>query len=88
MKFLKSIAQIAGFLVIVGGSFMFGFAGAWVYKTKYMVIEEPNSLPSIIDIQRAVGARPDGIIGPETLSKWETAYANQEAAKFMTPSKE
>ena len=43
-------------------------------------------LPSPVDIQRRVGAKPDGIVGPETISKWETAYANQEAAKFMTPS--
>lgn len=46
----------------------------------------PQPLPSIIDIQRAVGAKPDGIVGPDTIEKWEAAYANQEAAKFFTLS--
>lgn len=47
---------------------------------------EPFKIPSIIDIQRAVGAEPDGVVGPETISKWDIAYANQEANQFMTPS--
>ena len=45
-----------------------------------------TEIPSLIDIQRMVGAEPDGIYGPETERKWLEAYANQEAAKFMTPS--
>ncbi len=47
---------------------------------------EPFKVPSIIDIQRIVGAKPDGIVGLETIELWEIAYANQEAAKFMTES--
>ncbi len=50
------------------------------------IMPKPAELPSIIDIQEAVGAKPDGIVGPETIGLWEIAYANQEAAKFMTPS--
>lgn len=46
---------------------------------------EPR-IPSIIELQEAVGAEPDGIVGPDTIAKWDKAYANQEAAKFMTPS--
>ena len=43
-------------------------------------------LMSIIELQEAVVAEPDGIPGPNTIAKWEQAYANQEAAKFFTPS--
>lgn len=47
---------------------------------------EPFKIPSVADIQRAVGAEPDGIVGPETLSKWDEAIFNQYAARYMTPS--
>lgn len=59
--------------------------GVFIGKT-FAPEPKPCPLPSIIDIQRAVGAEPDGIVGPETISKWEIAYANQEAKQFMTPS--
>ena len=47
---------------------------------------QQDRIMSIIEIQEAVGAEPDGIPGPDTMTKWDYAYANQEANRFMTPS--
>ena len=59
----------------------------YAFAIKGFFYEPPEpELPSIIDIQRAVGAKPDGIVGPDTIGKWEAAYANQESSKFMTAS--
>ena len=67
------------------------FGLGWKYspcnhREKIRSIGETQQIPSIPDIQRMVGAKPDGIVGPNTIGKWEAAYANQETAKFMTPS--
>ena len=39
-------------------------------------------LPSLVDIQKMVGAKPDGRYGPETKRLWDRAYCDQ-AAKEM-----
>ena len=36
-------------------------------------------LPSVADIQRRIGAKPDGIVGKETLAKWDAAICQQYA---------
>ena len=36
-------------------------------------------IPTFKDVQRMVGAEPDGIIGPETIAKWDKAVCNQYA---------
>ncbi len=56
--------------------------GAW--SSKVIVIAPKPLLPSLIDIQRRIGAEPDGIYGKETETLWDAAYANQEANQFMT----
>ena len=38
--------------------------------------------PSIKDIQRRIGAEPDGIIGPNTIELWDKAICQQEASKW------
>jgi len=51
---------------------------------------QPPRLISIIELQDALGAKPDGIVGPETIRLWQQyerdVIFNQYAAKFMTPS--
>ena len=39
--------------------------------------QEAPALPSIQDIQRLVGAEPDGKLGPETQRLWDAAYNEQ-----------
>ncbi len=67
---------------------LFVVTAIWVaYQTGFEDgAAQPFTIPSIINIQEAVGTKPDGIVGPHTIRKWEAAYANQEAAKFMTKS--
>ena len=43
--------------------------------------ERKTPLPTIEDIQRRVGATPDGKLGPETQDKWERALCDQFAAE-------
>lgn len=45
-----------------------------------------KQIPSLIEIQKMVGAKPDGIYGHETQTKWEEAYGNQSANVCMTPT--
>ena len=51
---------------------------------------QPPRLMSIIELQEALGAKPDGIVGPETIRLWQQyerdVIFNQYAAKYMTPS--
>ena len=64
--------------------------GTWYCTFKWVTHKCPEPqqarIMSIIELQEVIGAEPDGIIGPDTIAKWDMAYANQEAAKFMTPS--
>jgi hypothetical protein len=50
---------------------------------------EPTIL-SILELQEAVGAKPDGIVGPETIRLWQQyerdVIFNGYAAEFMTVS--
>ena len=66
------------------------FIGTWYCTYKWITHKCPElstpSLPSLCDIQRRIGVEPDGIYGEETEAKWDAAYANQEAAKFFTPT--
>ena len=82
MKTIKELLKLVGVMCLCAFCIWFGYQAALIAQ-KY---PEPFKIPSIPDIQRAVGAEPDGIVGPDTIGKWEIAYANQEAAKFMTPS--
>lgn len=39
--------------------------------------------PTIKEIQRKVGAKEDGIVGPETLAKWDEAICTQYAIESI-----
>ena len=41
-----------------------------------------DKLPSLIDIQRQIGAKPDGIYGRETKEMWDRAVGNQIAKQW------
>ena len=40
-------------------------------------------IPSIEEIQERIGAKPDGIIGPQTIKKWDAALGNQSADQYF-----
>ena len=42
-----------------------------------------NSIPSLIDIQRMIGVKPDGIYGKETKERWDEVINNQNATKVF-----
>lgn len=42
-----------------------------------------QKLPSISAIQRRVGATPDGRLGRETQEKWDKAYCQQSADRWI-----
>jgi len=45
--------------------------------------EALDKVPTFREIQRMVGAKEDGIIGPNTIAKWEKAICNQYAIEAM-----
>ena len=72
------------------GIFIIFLAGCWVgyvfhsYRSSVGVGTSPpaSALPSVADIQRRVGAEPDGKFGPETQKLWDRAYCDQSATKI------
>ena len=60
--------------------------GYFVGLSQAEPVEPEPPLPSLIDIQRLINVEPDGIYGPVTDLAWRQAFANQEAAEFMTAS--
>ena len=42
-------------------------------------------VPSPTELQIIVGAEPDGIIGPDSMAKWELYYGNQSAYVSINP---
>ncbi|KKM15301.1 hypothetical protein LCGC14_1697510 [marine sediment metagenome] len=40
-------------------------------------------IPTIIEIQERIGAKPDGILGKETQEKWDLYLCNQEAKIWL-----
>jgi len=66
-------------------AFACGFVGclSWQFFADCGV--EPQvkkQIPTIKEIQEMVGAEPDGIIGHETLKKWDAALCNQYASQW------
>ena len=86
MKLLKAIGQLLGFVVWSSAVAWFFYGIGKINRPIVFQQQDEHPLMSVIELQRAVGAEPDGIVGPNTIAKWERAYANQEAAKFMTPT--
>jgi len=41
-----------------------------------------KQIPSLAEVQRMVGAKSDGIYGPETREKWDRAICDQFAAEW------
>lgn len=63
---------------LLAGAMWFGFEAG----CERMRAAQPRpDLPSLIEIQRRIGAVPDGIYGPETERLWDRAYCDQEAMK-------
>jgi hypothetical protein len=42
-----------------------------------------QKIPSLAEIQKLVGAKPDGIYGEETAAKWDKAVCDQYARLYM-----
>ncbi len=42
----------------------------------------PGTVPSLIQVQKAIGAEPDNIYGPETKRLWDKKIAEQIAGEF------
>jgi len=73
MQAIKSIAQITGLAVAL---LIAGWVG-WLCRDARP--DPPAPLPTIEEIQRRIGAKPDGILGPETQAKWERAICDSYA---------
>lgn len=57
-------------------------AGAWMGYEYSGTRKIEIKIPSLAEVQEMVGAKPDGIYGPETAEKWDRAICNQYAAKW------
>lgn len=81
LRVVRGTAALFGFVIIAA---FFTFAGFLVGRLSHHSPVAPREpLPSIRDIQRQVGAKPDGRLGPETQKKWDKAYVEQCARKYF-----
>ena len=67
--------------------------GTWYCSFKWLTHKCPEPQPrimSIIELQEAVGAEPDGIVGPDTIAAWQQyerdVIFNEYAAPYFTKS--
>jgi hypothetical protein len=86
---MKNLKEILIFAQKMLGMTVFGlfcvFFG-WTLNGKYGVEKQvKDSLPTIEEIQRRIGANPDGRLGSETQAKWELALCDQYAKKYFEP---
>ena len=84
MKTLKETIKYLCLFGIMAFCIYFGYESgkvAWKYPEPF----EPP-LPSLIEVQHRIGAKPDGIYGRETETKWDEYCANQYAAEYFTAS--
>jgi len=67
----------------------------WVYGDKARLAQIADleveiaflrKLPSIMDIQERIGAKPDGILGRETQEKWDRIVFDRYAQKYHDPN--
>ena len=79
---MKSILNIFCFLVTIALVFVFAF----LCGRQGRRFPEPfkrGGVPTFIELQNMVGAEPDGIIGPNTIARWEREICNQYAREAM-----
>jgi len=78
MKTMRSIIQTITLLLLIAACLHVG--RVW---ERAVATENPDQLPSIMDIQRQIGAKPDGVLGKETQRLWDEAYCNQCAEVYF-----
>ena len=80
---MKRIVEIAkGFVAALAVGFVSIFC--WeMCECEAVVVQAHDQLPSIEDIQKAVGANPDGKLGKEFQSRWDAAICEQYAQKIQ-----
>ena len=94
MIILRHIISIAraygGVAILVMSMFVcawFGASAHWEPASLPPSLPPSSSpLPTIADIQRRIGANPDGKLGPETQRKWDRAICDQFAAESFRKS--
>ena len=77
---IKTICQVGGISLLMTFSFWFGLQCGKLNADRCTL----TAVPTIEEIQRLVGANPDGKLGPETKAKWDRAICDQYAAKYFT----
>ena len=85
---MKKILTIMTILLMAACVFGAGYVTSYYCSPMLMpsvevVVEVPMS---ITELQAILGAKPDGIVGPETIGLWEQYSFNRYAARYMTPS--
>ena len=85
MKKLLSIIIFTALLGIVFGFCLCFYWHNWDSNQRYKqgYFDGYSFIKPIEDLQRQVGAEPDGIIGPNTIAKYEKALCDQYAEQSM-----
>ncbi len=47
------------------------------------IAEAEVQIPTLAEVQKMVGAKPDGIYGAETAEKWRRAVCDQYATEYF-----
>lgn len=92
---MKTISKIVYLVVTWALVFAFGYAfsqQANKYPDSFNTTTDRHiavlqkaldRIPTIKEIQRRIGAKEDGVIGPNTISLWKKAVNNQYASEAM-----
>lgn len=58
----------------------------YIAEQRDYIMRLENHVPTKRELQAKIGAEQDGIIGPNSLAKWDKAIGNQSAEKYFTQS--
>ena len=77
--------KLALYIIIVVMCGLLMCAGE-LYDQNQSLQAQLDQVPEIEDFQRKIGAKPDGILGPNMQLKWEQARGNQHYKLYNTPT--
>lgn len=79
MNLKKQLEKPLVWSVMLLAIFLAGFLSGSLVALSTDTEPPLDRLPSLKDIQRRVGALPDGVYGNETKTKWDRAICDQHA---------
>lgn len=77
------VLGMVGFMAVVRAKKEINLQARHITEQQKYIAELESHVPIFEELQEMVGAEEDGIIGPNTIEKWDKAICNQEAVKMF-----